>query len=126
MKRIILSALLPVTAFIFLFAFCGCVDQSAPKEAVLSFHSFDGGGAEYSVEVDDPDILAYSSEKKYSKANHKELNGAGYDVIFSFKGLKPGKTSVTVTENMRGEESNYIYVATVSDDLSVSLEKQKK
>ena len=41
------------------------VEQPSPEKAVLSFSSFDGGGHEYSVEIEDPEILTYTSKRDY-------------------------------------------------------------
>ena len=48
------------------------VEQPSPEKAVLSFSSFDGGGHEYSVEIEDPEILTYTSKRDYG-AERDEL-----------------------------------------------------
>ena len=50
------------------------VEQPSPEKAVLSFSSFDGGGHEYSVEIEDPEILTYTSKRDYG-AERDELDG---------------------------------------------------
>ena len=92
------------------------------KEVVLSFHSFDGGGPTFSVILDDPAALSYKTEQKYSSPHHAEMDGAGFTVYITLKGLKPGETAFTVvsdspitgTEEMR-------YVARVYEDLSLTV-----
>ena len=106
------------------FGFAGCA-RGKEKICTLSFSSFDGGGASYSVSIEDESILSYTSKKQYAKANHAALDGAGYDVIFTFKGLKSGRTVVTVTGEsplMPTEVSTY--VAVVDDALRVTLTQQ--
>lgn len=126
MKKL-LRKIIVVTALAGLFAALlhGCAETGA-KETTLSFHSFDGGGPEYSVSIGDPEMLSCRQSKQYAKANHEELNGAGYDVILTFAGLKEGKTSVTVTCTMRGtEEDRFVYDAEVDKELKVTLEKRE-
>lgn len=126
MKKLWKKALSLAMAGLFSAVLYGCND--APKEkTTLSFHSFDGGGPEYSVEIADTSVLSCQSERRYAKANHEELNGAGYDVVFSFDGQKEGKTTVTVTCNMRGkEEDKTVYDATVDGNLKVTLEQREE
>lgn len=68
----------------------------AEKEAILEYDSFDGGGPEFKVTVDAPQIVSYTSVRKYHKANHEKLTGAGYTKRFTFRGLQPGTTTFTV------------------------------
>lgn len=126
MKHLLKKALV-LTAIAGLFAalLYGCTE--APKEkTALSFHSFDGDGPEYSVEIGDASVLSCQAERHYAKANHEELNGAGYDVVFAFGRLKEGKTTVTVTCTLHGtEEDKTVYDATVDGGLKVTLEKRE-
>ena len=126
MKHLLKKALV-LTAIAGLFAavLYGCTE--APKEkTTLSFHSFDGGGSEYSVEIGDTSVLCCQSERHYAKADHEKLDGAGYDVVFAFDGLKEGKTTVTVTCTLRGtEEDKTVYDATVDGGLKVTLEQRE-
>lgn len=95
-------------------------------EQVLSFNSFDGGGPEFSVEIEDPSIITYTSEHIYAKEDHEELCGAGYDVIFTFKGSKPGSTVITVfSSSPIIEPEAYTYVATVDENLKINLESRE-
>lgn len=100
------------------------IDSMNLQSATLEFHSFDGGGPEYSVVIEDPSIVSYSSERKYSKSNHEELDGAGYTVIFTFTGLKQGETKMTVQERSPiADNSDTVYNVTVANDLTVTLTK---
>ncbi|MCR5485250.1 MAG: hypothetical protein K6F09_06615 [Clostridiales bacterium] len=92
------------------------------SEEVLKFHSFDGGGPEYSVTVDDPSVASCTSERRYQKKDHEELDGAGYDVIFTVKGLKEGETTMTVSSFSPIVESEEIhYLITVNSALKISV-----
>ena len=105
---------------------CGGSDKpqgtDAPRTAVLSFDSFDGGGPEYSATVGDPSVVSCTSERKYAKADHEQLDGAGYDMIFTFTGLKEGTSDVTVrmSSPIMGSET-YRYRADVDEGLNVAL-----
>lgn len=100
---------------------------TAPKQtgtAQLSFHSFDGGGPSFSAELEDPDLVSVKKSVRYAKKNHAELDGAGYDVIFTFTGLKPGRTSLTVAERSPiAGNLDHLYEVTVAEDLKVTLTK---
>ena len=113
------------------FGFGGCAhgkkDKPDGKSCTLSFHSFDGGGPSYRVAVGDGSVLSYTSEKRYNQKNHEELDGAGYDMIFTFRGLKSGSTTVTVTGEspIMGTEIT-VYAAAVDENLTVTLTKQEE
>ena len=97
------------------------------KQATLSFHSFDGGGPEYTVIPEDATIFSYTSERNYGKADHENIDGAGYDVIFTFTGLKAGSTAFTISEYspIMGEVvDEIVYGVTVNDSLEISLEER--
>lgn len=91
----------------------------------LTLHSFDGGGPEYSIGIEDPSILYCASEIRYSKANHEELEGAGYTETFTFTALKPGQTRVTLSARSP-IAGNYdqTYLATVDDALRIRLTEE--
>ena len=97
------------------------VDSGEP--AKLTYHSFEGGGPEYSAEIEDGQILFCSSRRYYADDDHEELDGAGYDVVLIFTGLKSGETDVTIT-CFSPIDGNYEekYHATVNEDLDVTLE----
>lgn len=117
------AVLAGIAVVIALLTGCGGADTpSGAVPAVLSFDSFDGGGPEYSVTVGDKTVVSYTSERRYAKDDHEELDGAGYDVIFTFTGLKAGSTDVTVsmTSPIMGSET-YRYRADVDDSLNVTL-----
>ena len=93
-------------------------------EVTLSYHSYDGGGPVYSVEIADPDVVACEETIEYDKPNHAQLNGAGYDVTFTLTGLKPGQTTATVICDFKGEPTETAYTAVVNESLQIRLEEQ--
>ena len=89
--------------------------------AVLSFDSFDGGGPEYEVEIGDPDLVSFTAKRSYASADHEEIDGAGYSVVYTFTGLKQGETQVRITgfSPITGCEI-YVYSLDVDEMLNVT------
>ena len=101
------------------------VTEEAPtmdgSPAVLSFDSFDGGGPEYSVEVSDPTVVSFTRKTAYDSPDHEEMDGAGYRVIFTFTGLRPGETQAEITSRSPITEGEiYVYALTVDGQLNVT------
>ena len=118
MKSIILSIILLLT---------GCTSQppdiNTGDTATLYFSSFDGGGPEYSISIDDPSIISYSSSRHYNKPDHEEMTGAGYDIIYTFTGLKSGETTMIIEERSPiADNADYKYKVAVDDKLNVDIE----
>ena len=105
------------------FAMGGCTaSQKGSGATQLSFHSFDGGGPQYSVRVDDPTLVSVAEKRRYSKKDHEVLEGAGYEVIFTFTGLRAGTTAMTVEERSPiAGNCDRIYEVTVDEQLRVTL-----
>ena len=92
------------------------------SKAILTFSSFDGGGPEYSIELGS-DIVSYKRSIKYAKANHEKLNGAGYTITYTFTGLTPGETEMTVEERSPiSSNRDHRYSVKVDNDLRVAIE----
>ena len=89
--------------------------------AVLRFSSFSGGGYDYSVEVDDPSVVR--CEARYAfEAHAEEIDGASYDYIVTFTGLKPGATTAAIYGcSPIMDNENSIYTVSVDDGLQVTL-----
>lgn len=99
----------------------GAESGSKGEPAVLSFSSFSGGGPSYSVSVADPDILSCSSETVFDESTYG-MPGAGYQEVYTFSGLRPGTTTVTVTASFMDESlSQTVYTAVVDESLNVAL-----
>lgn len=99
---------------------CPALGESAQSTA-LCFSSFAGGGYEYSVEVDDPSVVRCETRYEYEQSD-EPIDGASYDFIASFTGLKPGTTRVAVygrSPILENEDS--VYTVTVDDALNVTL-----
>ena len=96
-------------------------DVLKEEEAVLYFSSFAGGGYEYTAKVDDPSVVRCGTRYVYEE-HAEELDGASFDYIVTFTGLKPGSTTVTIygrSPVMENEDS--IYTVSVDEDLHVTL-----
>lgn len=92
-------------------------------EATLTFDSFDGGGPEYSI-VLDSDIVSYERTTKYKKSDHGQLDGAGYTVTYTFTGITPGETGMTVEERSPiCGDMDHRYSVKVDCDLTVTIEQ---
>ena len=92
-----------------------------PESAVLSFSSFDGGGHEYSVEIEDPNVLACASERDYGNRDELE-DGSPYWQVFTFTGLKPGTTKVSVYgRSPILDNDDTVYTAVVDEGFNVTL-----
>ena len=104
--------------------FASCTSRRT-EDAVLSFHSFDGGGPEYTVTVEDPSVISVECARKYAKSNHEKLSGAGYTETFTFKGLRAGETKLTVSaQSPITGNTDTQYIAVVDDTLHVTLTKE--
>lgn len=94
------------------------------KTAQLAFHSFDGGGPEFTVKISDPRILSCSMRRDYGSNAGKDLCGAGYTVFCTFTGLEAGETAVTIEERSPiADNLDHFYTAAVSEDLAVTITK---
>ncbi|GEM_PF-1192568 len=100
-------------------------DSAAADPATLIFHSFDGGGPSFTMEIEDASVLSYRGDKVYNSPKHDQMTGAGFKVIFTLIGLKPGDTAFTVTAEspITGIET-YRYFAHIDADLNVTVEPE--
>lgn len=118
---------------VFLFTSREVRAQERPGSLELSFHSFDGGGPSYHAEFAS-DIAVITTDRRYKKADHERLNGAGYDKVFIIEGKKPGAAFLRIKEEMSHGNPRlrclcHDYELTVSEDLRVtvkSLPEDKK
>ncbi|MBR1421944.1 MAG: hypothetical protein IJ571_00680 [Ruminococcus sp.] len=98
------------------------VKNNENESTKLRYDSFDGGGPEYTAEIEDETIVTCSCVRHYAKQDHEKICGAGYDVVFTFKGLKEGKTTMKISSFSPivppAEEK---YLVTVDGDLNVKL-----
>ena len=100
---------------------CAEGDTLKENEAVLCFSSFAGGGYEYTVQVDDHSVVRCGTRYEYEE-HAEEIDGASFDFMVYFTGLKPGSTTVTIygrSPIMENEDT--IYTVTVDEDLHVTL-----
>ena len=95
------------------------------KTAELTFSSFDGGGHEYTAEIEDPSILACTSVRDYGARDELE-DGSPYRMIFTFTGLKPGTTGVNIYgRSPIIENDDASYTAVVDEELNVTLRAER-
>lgn len=93
-----------------------------PACAVLRFSSFDGGGPEFQVSAEDPELLSWSALRDYGDQPHEEQTGSAYDWVLTLRGRKPGTTRLTVTGSSPiVEPESYVYTVTVDEALNLSL-----
>ena len=101
--------------------------NSAPpvqNEVSVSFDSFDGGGPEFSIRIEDPDIVSCVRTKKYDREDHDEMTGAGFKITFTFTGLKAGETTATISARSPiADNYDAVYAVRVDDALNISLEE---
>ena len=130
MTLLIKKLMIPVAVMMVFSLFgCGKTEQkqtgsdSGGKTASLSFESFDGRGPEFNFVIADESVVSCSSEVKYNKAYHEEMNGAGYDEVITFTGIKPGETTVLIEERSPiADNLDHKYRVTVDDELNVKIE----
>lgn len=92
------------------------------EKAVLSFSSFDGGGPEFSVKIEDESVVSCDMVRDYGNQNHAEIDGAAYDWVITFTGLAPGETKVTVSARSPiADNFDSYYTASVDEELNVTL-----
>lgn len=95
------------------------------KTVSLAYDSFEGGGPEYTVKIYDPSILSYSESIRRSSSDEDgvDIDGAGYDVIFEFIGLKQGETEVTISARSPiADNFDVVYKAKVDQNLNVTMD----
>jgi len=98
--------------------------EDGAKTASLSFESFDGGGPTYEAEIADLSVVSCERSVRYARADHEQMTGAGYTVTLTFRGLKPGETTVTVrARSPIAENFDALYAVTVDETLSVTLKE---
>ena len=120
MKRIItvILALACVASF--------AAAASATTEATLTFSSFEGGGPEVWIEIDDPSVVTFRSTRGYDVAEGEPIPpGARYTETYVFAGLKPGSTGMTVIFGSAIVESRETrYAVEVDEALNVTLREE--
>ncbi len=111
------------------------VTENAPQNSAtpvngtvsVSYESFDGGGPEFSVRIDDPEITSCESRRRYREDDHEQMTGAGYEVIITFTALKAGETTATISARSPiAENFDAIYAIQVDDAGNIALELQEE
>ncbi len=118
------------TCFTVLFALILAISVISPAVceaagAELSFSSFDGGGPEFSVILEDESLVSYTSARSY--ADEFPPPGASYRETFVFTGLKPGTCELTVRSSSPiAGEHEFLYTLSVDGELNVSITAQRR
>ncbi len=128
-----IQALVMAVCILFSSVFCACCQAEPLTEAeekgetaVLKFSSFDGGGPEYYIELDDPGLVSYTCRRVYDNEDHEMMTGSGYTNIYTFTGLKSGTTGMTVyVSSPLMENFDFYYTIMVDDDLNVTMKQER-
>lgn len=93
--------------------------DSTAQPFTLSFHSFDGGGPEYSFENEKTGVFTWFSERVYNNPNHEQLCGSGFDVRYSIYPLRAGEATAVIkgSSPICREPDRRLFVS-VGEDLS--------
>lgn len=67
------------------------------KPITLSYHSFDGGGPDFSMQIKEKGIFTWYSLRNYYNEDHEKLSGAGYTITYTLYPLRTGKSSAILT-----------------------------
>lgn len=67
------------------------------KPTVQRYHSFSGGGPEYSMKLHERGIFTYFCNKEYNQPGGEFLCGGGFDYIYRLYPLRQGKAAATIT-----------------------------
>lgn len=119
MKKILFSVivvLLCITA-------TACESKKGSESLKISLYSNSSTGYSWSYTVSDEDIISIS--RSYDNSGCPEdVEGCGGQDVYTIKGLKPGKVTLTMEYKFavegEGETETAIYEITVNDDLSIS------
>ena len=97
--------------------------KSDSGTAELSFETFDGGGPEFNVIIDDESIVSCETHIRYDSADGEDIDGAGKNVVIVFTAEKPGQTDVTIEERSPiADNLDRHYRVVVDDNLNLSIE----
>ena len=94
------------------------------KPAVLSFSTFAGGGPEFSVSVRDESVVSVEQRSDFGDKRYDTIDGASYEVILTFTGLRPGETTAAVSARSPiADNYEIVYRVTVDEGKNVTLEQ---
>ena len=97
-------------------------DGNEGRDYTLTYDSFEGGGPEFSVKIDDESVITYDESIVYDRESGEDEDGRSFKVNFMFTGLKPGSAEVTVSvRSPIGDNYDEIYDAEVDEELNVTM-----
>ncbi|MBR5257657.1 MAG: protease inhibitor I42 family protein [Clostridia bacterium] len=124
---LILAALMCFMGTANCFVGSGETPEEPPQTVTLRYESFDGGGYEFSVKIDDPEVLGVRMYRDYGEVQGELPPGAPFYEVFVFEGIKAGKTMVSIYAFSPIIDSReMIYEATVDEALNVTFAAEKK
>lgn len=95
-----------------------------PGAAELTFETFDGGGPEFNVYVDDESIVSFETDIRYGSSGSEAVDGGSKNVVITFTGENPGETDITIEERSPiADNLDRRYRVTVDEELKVSIEQ---
>ena len=96
------------------------------KPIAISFHSYDGGGAQYYINKSEPNsAVTWYSQKNYESKKKKDTGGAGYNIFFMFYPIRKGKATYIIKAVSPLYRVNDTKVTiTVDDDLNLIKETE--
>ena len=96
-------------------------DTKEPETVSISFDSWQGIDPEFSLTIQDPDMISCVSSLQSLSDDQKETDQQKSVVTFEFKGLKPGETKVIfAARSQSGEDYDASCFIFVDEDLNVS------
>ncbi len=97
------------------------------KPAVLMLDSFDGGGPEYTFKTEVKGVFTWYCSRRYSKPDHEELCGAGYEIIYELYPLRKGSATAKITSvSPICPEENFRLYVDVDENLKIKYELKEK
>ena len=109
---IFIISLIVVTISIFGVYFYNKSKKEVLKELEIKVKTNGGVPYTWEYEIEDTSVVELEKKDSYVEDRYKELDGGPVDVIFTFKGLKKGTTTIILryknfTNNIIDEEKKY-------------------
>ena len=112
--------------FILLLILLGCTEKAPDgRDAVLTFHSFQGGGPGYTATIANSAVASVTVFE--GAPSKKDSDGAGFDVTVRVTGKQPGATTLLIEQRSPlGGNCDILYDVTVDEAFDVLLEKRSE
>ncbi len=103
-----------------LFSACAWMGRSPKECPSLTFSTFKGSGTVFRIVLDE-DIVSYDSREDRGPFRQRGEKGAPYSVTYTFRGLRPGETVMTV-QKRSGIDGNTDRNYSVRVDASLNVQ----